>query len=128
MDDQNQKDEDLLRRRAIRAAKAVTLGVAVAGSTACTNPEPDDDNDWPVGRDSGDVAADTSRDTAPDARVDGGSDARPTCSSMEDGKCPNHCNRSNDIDCCEESGGDWYGEGCGIPGPFVPPAMPSARA
>ncbi|MFB6375330.1 MAG: hypothetical protein ABEN55_19910 [Bradymonadaceae bacterium] len=118
MSDQDEKDA--LRRRAIRAAKAVTLGAAVVGSTACGSPDPDDNAGWDVGPDGGssdDVVADTSQDTA------------PTCSSTMDGVCPTACNKSNDVDCCKQNDGTWTNGDCAVavPGPFVPPAMPSAR-
>lgn len=131
MSDQDEKDA--LQRRAIRAAKAVTLGAAFVGTTACSGPAPDDSG-WEFEPDGGgpdDVAADTSRDTGPDTRADTSQDTEPTCSTMKDGTCPNTCDMSNDADCCEQSGGIWSGGNngaCAVPGPFVPPAMPTSMA
>jgi len=85
-------EEDSPRQRALRAARAVTLGMGMAlAATGCSESHP------------------------ADASVPDGGDAEVDCSSDEW--------RDTEI-CCEMSGGTWFpGGGCGIPGPFVPPAM-----
>ena len=112
------------RRRALRAAQTVTLGLAIATGGCAQSHRP---------RDSG-----TSVDASPDARFDAWSppdaepdawtppDAEPdACPDTRDGYCPPEI--WDDPDCCEASGGFWdpcFG-GCAVPGPFQPPDMPA---
>lgn len=83
-----------------------------------------------VGEDvsTGDTGADTGMDVAVDTGTDTAvADAGAECNSEEStGDCPEHCHMDNDVDCCFNNGGDWFGDSCGpvaVPGPFVPPAM-----
>ncbi len=90
------------RRRALRAAQVVTLGLAIAGCGESHELDPD----------AGPV------DAAPDVVVvdSGGPDA--TCAWPP----------TTEACCAEEPGGYWdeATEECwvAVPGPFIPPAMP----
>lgn len=89
------------RRRALRAARAVTLGVAlgVAGCGTSHTPTPDGH------------LADGGR---PDAARDAGTKDAGTCATPDTSQ-----------ECCDLAGGFWDGRACAIavPGPFVPPSM-----
>ncbi len=92
------------RRRALRAARAVTLSLALgAGAAGCSMAHsPDTD----AGPDPVDAAV-----------ADAGTDAGPIdCSGPE---------WWNSEACCEMNGGFWSGGGCAVPGPFVPPDLPA---
>lgn len=106
------------RERALRAARAVTLGAALAIAGCASSHTPDGDRaDADIPRD-GDVPADAGPDSPPvvvDAGRDGGSDF--------DGVCPPGVPWYEDADCCEMGGGGWYMGSCAVPGPFVPPSM-----
>ena len=92
------------RRRALRAAHAVTLGLGLAAATSgCSSSHGPGPGDASVPTDATADAA----DAAPDGAVD--------CSSPE---------WWNMEACCEPSGGFWDGTGCLVPGPFVPPDVP----
>ena len=91
-----------LRKRALRAARAVTLGAAILGfAAACPS-------------DGGET------DT-----VDS------SCNDETDGQCPEMCDMNNDADCCAQQGEvggicDYVpgaGCACAIPGPFIAPEM-----
>ncbi len=87
------------RKRSLRAAYAVTLGVALAacGQTHETS------------------------DAMADAMTDAGTDVMTSDASCV-GRFP------ETEECCESWGGEWIGGddgtgSCAVPGPFVPPAM-----
>ncbi len=110
-----------LRKRALRAAKTVTLGAAIIGlSTACPGDSTDPDPDVTENDNGSDTGADVTPDVTP-----------PTCSAEVDDVCPDVCTVDNDADCCNLEGGDppWcefdpeFGCACAVPGPFVAPEM-----
>lgn len=92
------------RRRALRAARAVTLGVFALGPVGC---------------------ASTVSDGLEDAEVDaaGAVDAGPTDVAAD---APTRCTQDAGTEawtrCCASIGWDWN-RGCEAWGPFVPPAM-----
>ncbi len=94
------------RKRALRAARAVTLGVSMTlGGAACSASHP--------------APGDASPPT--DAAPDGASDATADADTGVD--CSGDDWWSVE-ECCEASGGFWDPSGgCAVPGPFVPPAM-----
>ena len=95
------------RRRALRAAQAVTLGVGMALAGAACSESHTPDSGTP--EDAGDAMADTAADSTTDSAID--------CSGDEWWMSE---------ECCELSGGFWDPSGgCAVPGPFVPPAMPA---
>lgn len=83
------------RRRALRAARAVTMGLALTAAGCSNSHGPGEDASMPS-----------------DAEADSGFD----------GVCDD-AGVSEDPDCCEMSGGVWSGGACAVPGPFVPPSM-----
>ena len=89
------------RRRALHAARAVTLGAAMAalpvlgGCYSASGPEGD-----------AGPPLDESTDAGFDAAACEGDDAW------------------NIEECCEAFGGFWSGGACAVPGPFVPPDVP----
>jgi hypothetical protein len=117
-----------IRQKALRAARAVTMGAAlVAAGCSSDAEEPRPTGGWDVAEKT-DAQGDTSPDVADVADVapDVIADTGPTCSGTSDQLCPETCDDSNDIDCCEADGlCDWYEGGCGcaVPGPFTPPSM-----
>jgi hypothetical protein len=104
-----------LRRKALHAAMAVTMGAAiVACGSEDTTPDPD-----------ADVSGDASADAAADVSID----VAAACSGNADGICGDTCTRDNDADCCEaDSLCYWSVEnstcGCAVEGPFAPPSLP----
>ncbi|MCA9604713.1 MAG: hypothetical protein KC619_03930 [Myxococcales bacterium] len=94
------------RRRALRAARAVTLSLALgAGAAGCSMAHAPEGDAGPDPADSGIVDS----GTADAGEVD--------CTTAEwwDTEV-----------CCELSGGFWQpGGGCAVPGPFVPPDLPA---
>ena len=131
--DRNQE----IRRKALKAARAVTAGALLFAGLSCTDVDDTTPPGWDVGEGSPDVsspdtgtaearAPDTSApDTSPPDPDVSETDALVDCSGeVTDGICPSHCHEHNDADCCEEWGGIWAG-GCAIEGPFVPPSMPA---
>jgi hypothetical protein len=104
-----------LRRKALHAAMAVTMGAAiVACGSEDTSPEPDTD-----------VPGDASADAAEDVSID----VVAACSGTADGVCGDTCTGDNDADCCEaDSICFWSVEnstcGCAVEGPFAPPSLP----
>jgi hypothetical protein len=133
------KKTDPIRRKARRAARAVTMGAALAAAGCSPDSSPiSDNNDWDLSNDashSDAVTADTATADAVttdtqvrDAAVDALADAditEATCSDEADEICPEICTHNNDYDCCVLGPGFTYlpGGGCAVPGPFVPPAM-----
>lgn len=102
MDDSARSDR---RRRALRAARAVTLSLALGASAAgCSMAHAPDGDAGPEPVDSG--------------TADAGHDAGPIdCTTSE---------WWNSQECCEMNGGFWTeGGGCAVPGPFVPPDLPA---
>lgn len=101
------------RRRALRAARAVTLGVFALSPAGC---------------------ASTVSDVIGDAEVDaaGAADAGPTDVAVDAGPTdvaadvPTRCTQDAGTEawtrCCASIGWDWN-RGCEAWGPFVPPAM-----
>lgn len=92
------------RRRALTAARAVTLGSVTLGSLAlgaCSSSHTPGGDDAAVARDAG---------------RDSGSDAALVCPPIFP---------PTTQECCEAEGGIWEGERCivAVPGPFVPPRM-----
>jgi hypothetical protein len=87
------------RQRALRAARAVTLGLglALAGSGCTTSHSPPEGDSGPPP--DGPIA-DAGTDTGPAPCTGGFPDTE---------------------ECCESWGGYWYEGGCAVPGPFVPP-------
>ena len=134
------------RRRALRAAQVVTIGLALAGggcsdrgddpdATAIDSGGGDSGGTDSGGSDSGgsDSGGSDASDPdsgpmdgggAPDVRVaDAGDCARAEEDPDFDCLCPPGAGPGTDADCCEMSGGFWAGGGCAVPGPFVPPSM-----
>lgn len=97
MADDQQTRRHEARRRALRAARAVTMGLALAAAgPACSSSHgPGEDASMPS-----------------DAEADSGDDP-----------CSDGATASDDRECCEATGGTWSGGACAIPGPFVPPSM-----
>jgi hypothetical protein len=95
-------DASTRRYRALRAARAVTLGVALAAVSGCSTSHSGEDTSPPP--DGGDATVDGSSDSAVDTGMD--------CTSSD---------WWDTEECCELSGGFWSGGGCAVPGPFVPP-------
>ena len=91
------------RRRALRAAQAVTLGLAIAAG-GCSN----------------------SHETGEDAGTDTGGTDTLVADAMEDTTLP-ECEEfpPTDEECCDIVGGFWSSGRCelAVPGPFVPPRM-----
>lgn len=127
-------DEDLrkkARRRALRAAQVVTLGLAMAGpgcgdshqidvdaSTRDGGPIlVDADTPPPPPRDLGSPIVDLGRDLGRDLGPD--EPDMYTCPTDPFGTPP------ETEECCELVGGWWEGGEClvAVPGPFVPPPM-----
>ena len=123
MEDRTQRvlDRAAVRRRALRAALAVTLGVALPGTIGCASS---------VGPALSDAAQDTAASPdvgdesvapadAPVVADAGASDATP-------GDAGETCNAVQGTpawtECCNRIGWDWR-RGCEAWGPFVPPAM-----
>ncbi len=99
------KKKNIRRRRALRAAQAVTLGLAMVGAGGCSDSHE-------TGEDTGTdtMMADAGEDTnAPDTNVDCSTDEFPPSTEA----------------CCDEFGGFWVDDRCevAVPGPFVPPRM-----
>lgn len=93
------------RRHALRAARAVTLSLALGGCGMVHTPPPEGDSGPPLG-DSGPPIADAGVDAGP---ID--------CSSPD---------WWDSQECCESSGGFWDPDfGCAVPGPFLPPDLPA---
>lgn len=108
-----------LRRKALHAAMAVTMGAAiVACGSEDTTPEPD----------SG-VEGDATADAAGDVTDDVSADVVAACSFTANGLCDATCTRSNDADCCESDSLCYWDVasntcGCAVEGPFAPPSLP----
>ena len=93
------------RRRALRAARAVTMGVALGGAAACSQSH--------------------DRGPAEDASVRTDA-AMPVDSGPPDAGCTEWPPETEA--CCDAEGGFWDpGFGCSVavPGPFVPPDVPA---
>ena len=126
------------RRRALRAARTVTLGLAIMGCSMAHSPDP-----RPTEEAAPDAApmtdamvADSGTDSGSDAgldageRIDAGSDAGvladagPDCSVLAD-----LADTQPYLDCCNANGWDWD-RGCMAWGPYVPPGamLPASRA
>jgi hypothetical protein len=104
-------DSAELRRKALHAAMAVTMGAAIV---ACGSEDTTSEQDAAV---SEDASADVSIDVV------------AACSGTADGVCGDTCTRDNDADCCEaDSLCFWSVEsstcGCAVEGPFAPPSLP----
>ena len=117
-------EEDLrkkARRRALRAAQVVTLGLAMAAPGCGDSHEVDDT----VEADGG-PTVDASR-PLDQGLADLGRDLGPE--AMDMGACPEDpfVNPPETEECCEAIGGWWdeAEESCAVavPGPFVPPSM-----
>ena len=102
-----------IRRRALRAAQAASLCLALAGGTLSATGcgiESHVANDGSVGPSDG-----------------GTSMVDADCNDTREGfdcLCENN-DWMHDADCCEAEGGWWQGNECAIaiPGPFVPPSF-----
>jgi len=141
MNRQKELDPKKARRRALRAAQVVTLGLALAGGGCYADhgaSTPDADM---VVADAGgsDVSAEDT--SVPDTLVDSGPDAGDAApDAMADAEVADAmtdaalCDSSADWEvftaCCDAH--DWSFEaGCGVWGPFVPPAdgaLPAPRS
>lgn len=112
-----------LRRKALHAAMAVTMGASfVACGSEDTTPDPD-----------AGVEGDASVDAAGDVSNDVSVDVVAACSGTANGVCDATCTRDNDADCCEaDSICYWSIEnstcGCAVEGPFAPPSLPARSA
>ncbi|MBX3271065.1 MAG: hypothetical protein KF729_12440 [Sandaracinaceae bacterium] len=104
------------RRRALHAARAVTISLALGvGATGCSQ------SHGPRG-DAGAGPSDGGAVTDASLLADAGHDA-----ALADAG-PIDCSGSNwweHEECCDLNGGFWTGHGCAIPGPFVPPDLPA---
>ncbi len=117
------------RRRALVAARAVTLGSVTLGTLAlggCGSSHTPGDEDAAVAQDAS-VARDAALvDSGIDAAlVDSGTDAALVDSGTDAALvCPPVFPPTTQ-ECCEAEGGIWEGERCivAVPGPFVPPRM-----
>jgi hypothetical protein len=120
------KSNDLIRQRALRAARAVTMGAALVAAGCSSDTDQPPSEGWGIGEHD-DASGDVSADVADSADVI--AEVGPTCSESFDRVCPEGCEASNDADCCEQSGDCLWHEGetggcaCAVPGPFVPPSM-----
>ncbi|MAQ13634.1 MAG: hypothetical protein CMN30_02440 [Sandaracinus sp.] len=131
-------DDDLrtkARRRALRAARVVTLGLAMAAPACGESYEVGGDDDSPD--DGGVILVDAHPpgdagpgDLGQDARPPDPRDAGPMDADVAvDMGCPTDPfgTPPETEECCEAVGG-WWDEATGqcavaVPGPFVPPAM-----
>lgn len=105
-------DSAELRRKALHAALAVTMGAAIV---ACGSEDTTSEQDAAVSE---------------DASADVSIDAVAACSGTADGVCGDTCTRDNDADCCEaDSICFWSVQnstcGCAVEGPFAPPSLPA---
>ncbi len=114
----------LARRRALRAARAVTLGLFALGAGCAATTGPD------APRSPADVSDAAPDDAAPDAAV-AVADAAPEAASEDVvGDLADDAGERCDRDagavafsaCCQRIGWDWN-RGCEAWGPFVPPSM-----
>jgi hypothetical protein len=140
------------RRRALRAARAVTMGLGLGGAgLACSGSPGLSPGDGATPRDLAwnvadvakpadlsvpedlavppDVAATVdlakARDFAAATDLAVRFDAKGDFAGF-DGVCPQDGGMAgSDPDCCVASGGFWINGGCAIPGPFVPPSLPA---
>lgn len=98
-------DDHTARRRALHAARAVTMGLALTGA-GCASSHGPGKRDGSMPRDS------MPRDATADATADGGT-------------CPDAAVEATTEECCEKRGGFWNEDECviAVPGPFVPPSM-----
>lgn len=119
-------EEDLrkkARRRALRAAQVVTLGLAMA-SPGCGNSHTVDDM---TETDGGPIRVDADTPRLDQGVADLGRDLGPEEADM--GTCPSDpfVTPPTTEECCDEVGGWWdeSTESCSVavPGPFVPPSM-----
>lgn len=118
------------RQRAMRAARAVTLGLAIASApvAGCGQSHTGDPDGGGSTGDSGprvDASAMTDAGEPSDAgAVDAG--PPPIDSGLADGGlvCPPIFPPTTEP-CCEAEGGEWIDGMCivAVPGPFVPPSM-----
>lgn len=110
-----------IRKKSLWAMKAVTAGALLFAGVSCSG-ETDDSNDSEWNIQEGDAGADASPSDTAVADADNGDECYD---GQANGNCPEHCTMDDDVDCCIESGGDWFGDGCAVavPGPFVPPKM-----
>ena len=104
-----------LRRKALHAAMAVTMGAAIV---ACGSEDTTSEQDVAV---SGDASADAADAVSIDVVA--------ACSGTADGVCADTCTPDNDADCCEaDSLCFWSVQnstcGCAVEGPFAPPSLP----
>jgi len=113
------------RRRALRAAQVVTLGLAMAGCYGRHEPPTESPTSRPIDDDGG-VFDDDGASPAPDAAMaDAGTDA-----AADAGRCDPAGDWEEYTACCDANGWNWDW-GCMAWGPFVPPAdgdLPAPRS
>ena len=125
-----------LRRKALRAARTVTLSLALGGCYVAhevTPPPPPPISDAGPLADAGpltdagrDAGTDAGRDAGPLADA-GGCVPDPDCNGDRGIDPDGTCDWDQFNDCCEERG--WMLEVCQLPGgPLAPPEMPAALA
>lgn len=118
-------DESTLRQRSLLAMKAVTAGALLFAGIACSDDDDTNEPDWNIQDNQN--SADAGGDTAV-ADVSQNDTGEACNTESYTGVCPDHCTIDEDLDCCEASGGCWWGGecdpwGCVVPGPFVPPTV-----
>jgi hypothetical protein len=117
------------RRRALRAARAVTMSLGIGGlgcSSGTVQPDLSAPRDLsfvvPDQREPPDLAEPEDLAAPADLRADL---ARPDLMPFDLG-CPDGGMPDTNRACCEQIGGIWTpGGGCAVPGPFVPPSLPA---
>lgn len=136
------------RARALRAARVVTLGLALAAVPACTGRAETGDDSGVGGSDTGpgeidsgstsDSGAVTDASDRADSGRDSGSSSDSGSSPIDSGTIADASNLDAGSamcpaptrECCEATGGFWdeASMSCAIPGPFVPPNLVAAAS
>ena len=133
MSDEDRREK--ARRRALRAARVVTLGLAMASPACGDSYQAETDMGSPPIHDNGVARVDADTPPPPvdlgrDLGEDLGSEMTDFGTEADMGECPTDPfgPPPETRECCEELPGGFWDEGSeqclvAVPGPFVPPAM-----